>query len=414
MPDNFYRLSYHDARELLRSRLGEPSPGRIQLLTGPRQVGKTTLLLELMEPYGDRAVYTALDGPEAALPGHWDRVWARVEEIAGDAGQAVLLLDEIQLLEDWASLLKGRWDRVRRRGVPVHLIASGSSALGLASGSRGALAGRFERIVLAHWSAASLASVFDLSPTEAARVVVSHGSYPGTMGLREDPGRLAAYIREAIAEPALGRDLVAAHAVRKPALLRQVLSYALATPARIVSLQKLRGELDDAGALETIATYLELLEEAFLIRALPKYSRLTHRLRASPRKIVVLNNALLLATGAATPDRSAEPERYGAWVENACLAHAVNSGQKLHYWREGDLEVDGVIEGDWGKIAIEIKTGPIAPRALRPLGEFTRRHPDFEPRVLVSADQLETVQRMAGAAGFRAQAWEEFLLTGRR
>lgn len=410
MLDNPYRLSYPQARELLRSRLGEPAPSRIQLLTGPRQVGKTTLLLELMKPFGDRAVYTAMDGPEAALPGHWDRVWTRVEEIASEGALALLLLDEIQLQENWAALLKGRWDRLRRRRVPVHVVASGSSALRLASGSREALAGRFERIVLAHWSAAALASVFGLSPAEAVRVVISHGAYPGTMGLREDPRRLAAYIREAIAEPALGRDLVAVHAVRRPALLRQVLSYALAMPARIVSLQKLRGELDDAGALETIATYLELLEEAFLIRALPKYSPRAHRLRSSPRKIVVLSNALLLATGAMAPGRLIEPERYGAWVENACLAHAVNSGQTAHYWREGDLEVDGVLEGDWGRIAIEIKTGPITPRALRPLGEFTRRHPGFEPRLLVAADQLEAARRVAGAAGFRVQSWEEFLL----
>jgi AAA domain len=55
-------------RGRLLERLKEPAPGRIQLLTGPRQVGKTTLLLEITAQFGDAAVYAAGDEPDAALP----------------------------------------------------------------------------------------------------------------------------------------------------------------------------------------------------------------------------------------------------------------------------------------------------------------------------------------------------------
>ena len=65
-----YRLSYTECRDLLSHRLTEAAPARIQLLAGPRQVGKTTLLLELLQRFGDTAVYAAADSPEAALPGH--------------------------------------------------------------------------------------------------------------------------------------------------------------------------------------------------------------------------------------------------------------------------------------------------------------------------------------------------------
>src|SRR5688572_14733762 len=103
--------SYAGCRETLTRRLREPAPGRIQLLTGPRQVGKTTLLLELAEGFGTRAYYAAADGPEAALPGFWERLWSEAEARAA-GGPAVLLIDEIQHTGDWHRRIKGQWDRI--------------------------------------------------------------------------------------------------------------------------------------------------------------------------------------------------------------------------------------------------------------------------------------------------------------
>ena len=98
------------------------------ILTGPRQVGKTTLLLELAEQFGDQAVYAAGDDPNAALPGFWERCWAETEARA-KRGTALLLLDEVHQVPDWAAKLKGNWDRIRRRHIPIHVIATGSSTL---------------------------------------------------------------------------------------------------------------------------------------------------------------------------------------------------------------------------------------------------------------------------------------------
>ena len=119
--------------------------GRIQLLTGPRQVGKTTLLLEIAGQFGDAAIYVAGDEPDAALPGFWERRWAHAEARA-QRGTAVLLLDEIHHLSDWAKRLKGYWDCQHRRRAPIHVVATGSSALRVTTGSRESLAGRFERM----------------------------------------------------------------------------------------------------------------------------------------------------------------------------------------------------------------------------------------------------------------------------
>ena len=400
--------AYDRCRDVLLDRLSEDAPARIQLLTGPRQVGKTTLLLEIAAKFGDQAVYAAGDEPDAALPGFWDRRWAEAEARA-QRGTAALLLDEVHHLSDWAGRLKSHWDRARRRHTSIHVVATGSSALRVASGSRESLAGRFERLTLSHWPATSLATVFRLSPREAARNLVRFGSYPGAQEFEKDPARWRTYVRDAIIEPAIGRDVLAQGTVRRPALLRQVFAIAAGSPAQIVSLQKLQGQLQDSGALETVANYLALLEDAYLVAPLEKYSTQVLRRRASPPKLVMLNNALLSAMHPdGAPDPVREPGRFGFWVENACLAFAINQGQQVMYWREEPLEVDAVLDGSWGKWAVEVKTGRFDALALRGLLEFCRRNPAFTPLV-ISAPGDEEIARRHGLASVN---WEDFLISG--
>jgi predicted AAA+ superfamily ATPase len=198
--------------------------------------------------------------------------------------------------------------------------------------------------------------------------------------------------------------------VRRPALLRQVFAVAAASPAQIVSLQKLQGQLREGSALETIAHYLHLLEEAYLVAALEKHSARATRRRAAPPKLVTLDNALLAVVDVrGQPERAREPERFGAWVENACLAFAYNAGQRVSYWREEPLEIDGVLEGSWGKWAIEVKTGAhLERRDLLGLAEFTRREPSYRPLVVCEGEQVALVERL----GMPAVDWRRFLLSG--
>jgi len=289
------------------------------------------------------------------------------------------------------------------------VVATGSSSLRLARGSKESLAGRFERITLTHWTAQNLVDVFHVHPDEAVTMVVRLGAYPGAFPLRDDRARWTAYVRDAILEPAIGRDLLALGPVRKPGLLRQVFGVAITCPAQIVSLAKIQGQLQDPGALETIAHYLALLEDAYLVAAVPKFSTRAIRQRAAPPKLVPLSNALLAAIDPqGPPDAATDPARFGAWVENACLAHAWNAGQQLRYWREEPLEVDAIIDGSWGAWAIEVKTGDIDPGRLRGLAEFARRFPRYKPLVLCDPSGIETVKR----AGLAGRLWSDFLLAG--
>jgi predicted AAA+ superfamily ATPase len=399
MSEYFEPHSRQAVADELARRLHEPAPGRVQVLSGPRQVGKTTMLLELASvlPNG---VYHAVDIPEAASPGWWETIWRDVQYRL-ERGPMVVLLDEIQYLPKWDRLVKAKADQLRREKLPVHLLLSGSSALLMGRGLTETMAGRFEKLRLSHWSAADLKAVFGLSDHEAVEYLVRSGSYPGAFSMRKDRERWRAYMRDSIIEPAIGRDILSMEPVRKPALLRQLFMICLGHPAEIISLQKLVGELQSQGAIETVAHYLELLKQAYLVAGLEKYSPRIIRRRAAPSKIVVLNNGLMAALG----DVSEGHLRWGAWVENACLAHAWNRGQEVNYWREEPYEVDGVLTGSWGKWAIEVKTGNFSTRDLDGLLEFCRRYPEFHPLVLCPRERAQQT-----LPGVRFMYWGDFLL----
>jgi predicted AAA+ superfamily ATPase len=399
---------YHAIRDSLRQRLDEPAPGRVQMLTGPRQVGKTTILLEIEREWGDAAVYLAMDSPEAALPGWWEVQWSRATRLAR-TGRAVLLLDEAQYMPDWSRLIKYAADQVNREKLPLHIVVTGSAALQLGSGARETMAGRFERLELRQWTARDLAQAFGKGEEEAVDTFVRFGSFPGGVGLLSDVPRWKAYMRDSIIDPAVGRDILSLEPVRKPALLRQVFAVCVGHPAEIVSLNKIAGAIADAGTLETISHYLALLGEAYLVSALPKYAANEVRRRASAPKLIPMSNAFLAAASMGDPPTSgSDPEMWGRWVENACIAFAIGRGQTAHYWRDKSLEVDAVLSGDWGNWAVEIKTGDYTSRDLAGLLEFCRRYPDFRPLVLCDDDHTDIAQRL----GIDAMGWREFLWSG--
>ncbi|MHB9038444.1 MAG: ATP-binding protein [Armatimonadota bacterium] len=399
---------YYAIKTNLEKRLEESAPSRVQFLTGPRQVGKTSILLDISRRWNDSAIYLAADAPEAALPGWWEIQWRRAVELAR-ARKAVLLLDEIQYLPNWSRLLKAAIDQVFREKLPMHIVATGSAALELGSGARETMAGRYERLVIRQWSARDLAEAFSLTESEAVDCFVRFGSFPGGMGLLSDVPRWKAYLRDSIIDPAVGRDLMMLESIRKPALLRQVFAVCTGHPSEIMSLAKIAGSITDAGTLETIAHYLSLLEEAYLVTASRKFSAREVRRRASSPKLVPLNNAFLAASRAGDPPTAQSlPDVWGRWVENACLAFAIGCEQTVSYWREEPLEVDAVIDGSWGKWAVEIKTGEYSSRDLAGLLEFHRRRPEYKPVVLCDEKHVEIGTRI----GLDAVPWTDFLWDG--
>jgi len=410
MNDYLSDHSYQAVEQTLQRRLEEKPPIRLQLLVGPRQVGKTTLLLALEERYKSRAIYVSADTPEAGLPSWADGVWRRALDRTGHDA-AILLIDEIQYLPQWSHWLKARFDEVTRKKIPLHVVVTGSSSLKIGAGAKETMAGRFERLTLTHWGAADLTKFLGVSGDIAPERIVSHGGYPGAVTYWNDPARWRTYLRDSVIEPAIGRDILQLEVVRKPALLRQLFALAVAHPAEILSLEKIAGSLAEKGALETLAHYMELLSDAFLVAGLQRYAGDEIRRRRSPPKLVVLNNALLAGSRASSPPGTqSNPSEWGRWLENACIAFAINAGQEAFYWREEPWEVDAVIRGSWGRWLLEVKSGDYGIADLRGLAQAVAKFPDFQPIVICDPQK----EPAAIAAGFKAVSWHDYLRDGLR
>lgn len=346
------------AGELLRTRLEEPRRF-IQVLAGPRQVGKTTLARQIVEQLDLPNHMASADEPflrdRAWLEQQWEIGRARAE--ASQAG-AILVLDEIQKLADWSETVKRLWDEDSARKVKLRVLLLGSAQLLIQRGLSESLAGRFELIALPHWFYREMERAFGFDLER----YVYFGGYPGAAPLADDEVRWRRYVVDSLIETSLSRDVLLLTRVDKPALLRRLFQLACAYSGQILSYQKMIGQMQDAGNTTTLAHYLELLSGAGLVVGLQKYAGEEVRQRASSPKLQVLNTALMTASsGLAFAQTREDPERWGRLVESAVGAHLVNSaagtGIEVMYWRDRGKEVDFVLNHAGRVAAIEVKTG---------------------------------------------------------
>lgn len=341
----------------LHGRLLEPRRF-IQVLSGPRQVGKTTLVTQVRKTLPLPTHYASADDPAGR-----DRTWliqqwdiARLQARGAAQGSA-LILDEAQKITGWSEVVKLLWDEDTKAGLPLQVVLLGSAPLLVQTGLTESLAGRFELIPIRHWSFPEMREAFGWTLDQ----YLFFGGYPGAAPLIADYQRWALYIREAIIEASIGRDILLMSRVDKPALLRRLFQLACDYSGQIVSYQKMVGQLQDAGNTTTLAHYLELLGGAGMVVGLHKYAGQRVRQRASSPKLHVCNTAFLSSTAGATL-ATAQQDRdwWGRLVESAVGAHVVNSAigttTEVYYWRERSHEVDFVLRDGKRLVALEVKS----------------------------------------------------------
>lgn len=341
----------------LAARLIEPRRF-IQVVAGPRQVGKSTLVQQATDTLAQPVCHASADEPTLRSTDWMAQQWdaARLA-IAGPEG-AVLVLDEIQKIPGWSETVKRLWDEDTRAKRPLKVVLLGSAPLLIAQGLTESLAGRFETIAVSHWSLAEMRAAFDWSLDE----FVFYGGYPGAAPLIDEPERWRRYVADSLIETSISRDVLLLTRVDKPALLRRVFELACRYSGQVLSYTKMLGQLQDAGNTTTLAHYLTLLAGAGMVCGVPKYAGDVARSRGSSPKLQVLNTALMtVMSGLSLDEARADREFWGRLVESAVGAHLANAAMRgectLHYWREGNREVDFIVSTAHRLTAIEVKSG---------------------------------------------------------
>lgn len=359
--------------KVLAARLAEPRRF-MQVVSGPRQVGKTTLVCQVLSRLDLPTVFVSADEPVPGDTAWLAAQWERGRLAAAGAGKAgaVLALDEIQKIPRWSEAVKRLWDEDTRAGTPLKVVLLGSAPLLMQRGLTESLAGRFEVIHLPHWSYPEMRTAFGFSPDD----YLYFGGYPGAAPLADDPARWRRYVLDALVETTIARDVLMMTRVDKPALLRRVFDLGCRYSGQVLSYTKMLGQLQDAGNTTTLAHYLDLLGRAGMLTGLQKYAAQPVRRRGSSPKLQVLNTALMTAiTGLGPEEALTDREFRGRLVESAVGAHLANASAggvcQLYYWRERNREVDFVLRAGRRLVAIEVKSGR-TPHALPGLSHFAR------------------------------------------
>jgi predicted AAA+ superfamily ATPase len=348
------------------------SPQFIQVVLGPRQVGKTTGVVNLLKEASLESLYFSADERLSPEEGWIEEKWQEAQLLGS---KCVLVIDEIQKVDQWSTVIKRLWDRQSKdKSSKIQLVLLGSSSLQIQKGLTESLTGRFQLIRATHWGLGKSQELADLDVEQ----FVKSGGYPGSYALLSKPRSWEKYIQDSIVETVIGKDILHFARVHKPALFRQAFSIIMSYPAQEISYTKLLGQLQDSGNTDLVKSYIELYEGAYLIKSLRKYSGRAVVSKSSSPKLIPLCGALI--------DRNAikNEEGYGRAFEAAVGACLINNEFEVSYWRDGNAEVDFVTEHEGDLFAIEVKSG--RKKSSKGLNEFAKNFKKAKPVYVTPAN----------------------------
>ena len=344
----------------ISDRLTEPRKF-IQVVMGPRQVGKTTTIIQALKRLEGKIPYLMYSADNIpATQNSWiSECWAmaRTQMKLENKTEFILIIDEVQKLKDWSEVVKKEWDEDTINNVNLKVVILGSSRVMIQKGLNDSLAGRFEAIKMTHWSYSEMKEAFGMSLEE----YIYYGGYPGSVELIKDLYRWANYIRDSIIDSTINKDILFDVIIGKPALLRQTFELGAYYSGQIISLTKIIGSLQDAGNTTTLSGYLKVLKDSGLLANIGKFSIDRARQRASIPKFQVFNNSLRsVYSGYSFHEARKDPKVWGRFFESAIGAHllsgALNGNYEVYYWRDGNNEVDYILKKDNRVAAIEVKS----------------------------------------------------------
>jgi predicted AAA+ superfamily ATPase len=367
----------------------------IQVIVGPRQVGKTTLVGQLVKELNIASHSVSADGVLASNTFWLNQQWENARQAlrAKEATEFLLVIDEIQKIDNWSETVKALWDEDTKNNYNLKVLLLGSSRLILQKGLTESLAGRFETTYMGHWSLQEMSTAFGLMPEQYAW----YGGYPGAASLIHDELRWKHYIKDSLIETSILKDVLMLARIEKPTLLKHLFEIGCLYSAQVLSYTKIMGQLHGAGNTTTLSNYLNLLDTAGLLRGIEKYSPSIIRKRSSSPKFQVHNTALISGQSEEQfKEIQNNPAAWGRIVESAIGAHLLNHSltmdYELNYWREGDAEVDFIISKNKQTIAIEVKSNKAS--ITNGMKQFQKQY-NPQKMILIGADGMK---------------WQDFLM----
>lgn len=357
--------------------LKEKSPF-LQVIIGPRQVGKTTTTLKMLEEsFENKFLYHSADQVFNATSSWLSEIWQESRR-----EKKILIIDEIQKIQNWSEIIKKLWDEDKRKSAFQGCVLLGSSLLDIQRGLTESLTGRFILHSAFHWNYDESNRAYDLSFEQ----YLKYGGYPGSYQLMNS-GEQAwkNYVKNSIVLTVIEKDILQFNTVKKPALFKQAFEIIMSYPAQEISYTKLLGQLQDGGNVELIKYYLSLYEGAYLITILDKYSNKKTLTKASSPKILPMAPCLYYLE--VQSDYS--DVEHGRVFEVVVGMQLARTGEDLYYWREGNYEVDYVLKKGKNIFAIEVKSG--RKKSSAGLDKFCEKFPGAY-KIMITPENYQTFE----------------------
>ena len=248
------------------------------VLTGVRRCGKSVLQAQLLRTHPG-ALYINVE--DTRLYGMGPEDFPALQEVIQElAAKQAVFLDEIQELPEWQRLVRSLLDR----GHPLCVTGSNVSLLGREIGAK--LTGRHQSFEIFPFSYSEYLT-YTAGERNAATLTayLDHGGFPGYLRGR-DPQILQQLLRDIVE-----RDIAQRHHLREARHVMNLILFLLANTGQPLSFQRLTKSL----AIPTVAQtsrYIEFLQDAYLLFAVPKFSSSFKQRVVAPNKYYAIDNAL--------------------------------------------------------------------------------------------------------------------------
>ncbi len=374
------------AKELQASLSTPAQSTLIQVVIGPRQVGKTTGVGIVLKQLRDYHVHSVNADGELMRHSSWiTEHWAIANTLKSPA---LLVIDEIQKVENWSETIKALWDAQKSKNQKnVTVVLLGSSSLMIQQGLSESLAGRYFLHRVHHWNFSESHKGYGLDFEQ----FLTYGGYPGSYPFIKDRAQWLNYVKSSIIEPVIAKDILQQARVKSPALFKQCFDLVCCYPAQEISYNKLLGQLQDRGNIDLVKHYLELFEGALLIRQIFKYSGSKLATKGSSPKILPLCPALF----SVTVDAELDSTERGRVFELAVGAELTRLPGSLFYWRDANCELDYVYQFGKKLFAIEVKSGRKGEaRKMAGLDAFCKHYPKAEALVVTPENYGSVLEKL--------------------